>query len=224
MANKIGILTIGQAPRVDMTPDMVPFFPKTVEVIEMGALDGLSESELESLQPQGNEDRLITRLANGGSVVVSEKLILGKLKEKIEELERLGASTIILACTGVFPEFQSNIPILFPDKVLFHVVKGILPNGRLGVILPLEEQRDQIKQKWENQGFHMEYAVASPYHHDHISFQKAAEELGTKGVDCIIMDCMGYTQEMKQKVRQMSGEPVVLSRSIVARVAGELLN
>ena len=38
------------------------------------------------------------------------------------------------------------------------------------------------------------------------------------------MDCIGYTQNMKERVAKGTGKPVVLARTIVARVVGELLD
>lgn len=39
---KIGAITVGQSPRVDVTPDLWPIFGPNVELIEAGGLDGLS--------------------------------------------------------------------------------------------------------------------------------------------------------------------------------------
>ena len=35
---KIGAVTIGQSPRVDVTPDIMPIFGEQVELIQAGAL------------------------------------------------------------------------------------------------------------------------------------------------------------------------------------------
>jgi protein AroM len=47
--------------------------------------------------------------------------------------------------------------------------------------------------------------------------------LGEIGVDYVILDCMGYTQEMKDLVRKEAGAPVLLARSVVARLAAEVI-
>lgn len=48
----LGCVTIGQAPRVDVVPDLVPVLPGT-EIIERGALDELDAAEIAALTPQG---------------------------------------------------------------------------------------------------------------------------------------------------------------------------
>ncbi|WP_255226527.1 AroM family protein [Lutispora saccharofermentans] len=43
-------------------------------------------------------------------------------------------------------------------------------------------------------------------------------------IDVIMMDCIGYNQDMKSKVSMGTGKPVVLARTMIARVLGEMLN
>ena len=38
------------------------------------------------------------------------------------------------------------------------------------------------------------------------------------------MDCIGYNQEMKEMVVKGTNKPVILARTLVARVLGEILN
>lgn len=222
MAQKLGILTIGQSPRVDMTPEMIPFISSKTEILEMGALDGLSHDELVRLAPSSGQTTLVTRLKDGGSVRVAEEDILVMLQEKIYNLESLGAHAIVVACTGQFPPFKSKIPILYPDQVLYHVVQGILPTGTLGVIVPLNEQKEQMERKWSRDGLQIEVAAASPYVANN-GLEEAAEQIKSKQVDVIVLDCMGYNQAMKTTVQQITGKPVILSRTLVAKVADELL-
>lgn len=222
MISKIGILTIGQSPRTDMTPEMRNYFPDHMVVIEAGALDGLNDDELKELSPREGDVTLVSRLANGKSVKVSESAILPLIQEKVTQLEQTGARGVILACTGSFPSFNSKCPILYPDRVLHHVVSGTFSSGKLGVIVPLSEQIDSVRKKWEKNGRDLAFAVASPYDRD-ADFEQAAAILREKHVDAIVLDCMGYNAEMKLRVRHIAEVPVLLSRSVVARVAAELV-
>ena len=49
-------------------------------------------------------------------------------------------------------------------------------------------------------------------------------QIAALDVDLVVMDCIGYTVAMKEKVRQLSGKPVLLSRTLAARTAMELLS
>ena len=44
----------------------------------------------------------------------------------------------------------------------------------------------------------------------------------TENVDVIVLDCIGYNKKMKQVTEEITGKPVVLSRTMTARVASEL--
>ncbi|WP_418304045.1 AroM family protein [Novibacillus thermophilus] len=42
-------------------------------------------------------------------------------------------------------------------------------------------------------------------------------------MDIIVLDCMGYSEEMRDRVKRIADSPVALSRSVVARAAAELV-
>lgn len=129
MREKIGILTIGQSPRTDMTPEMRAYLPEHIGVVEMGALDGLSETVRKPLEPGEEDITLVSRLHNGRSVKVSEEAILPLLQEKIRALEAAGTKTTILACTGSFPPFDSRYPLLYPDAYYTISSQGYFPKA-----------------------------------------------------------------------------------------------
>ena len=64
---------------------------------------------------------------------------------------------------------------------------------------------------------------ASPYVNPELSIAEGAKELADWGADVIIMDCMGYSLAMKEKVRQITGKPVILARAVAARALCELI-
>ena len=43
---KIGAITIGQAPRTDVTADIMDIFEGQVELVQAGGLDGLTREEI----------------------------------------------------------------------------------------------------------------------------------------------------------------------------------
>ena len=51
---------------------------------------------------------------------------------------------------------------------------------------------------------------------------KAAEEIKNSEADLIVLDCIGYTQEMKKMFAEKTGKKVVLPRTLLARVVSEL--
>ena len=49
---KIGAVTIGQSPRSDVIADIRPILGSEVDVVEAGALDGLTKEEIAKLVPK----------------------------------------------------------------------------------------------------------------------------------------------------------------------------
>ena len=70
---KIGFITIGQSPRDDIMKDILPIIGDDIEILQKGALDNLSEEELEEIAPQSGDTVLVSSLRDGRSVSRSEE-------------------------------------------------------------------------------------------------------------------------------------------------------
>ena len=117
---KIGAITVGQSPRVDVIPEMEPILGDSFEILQMGGLDGLSKEEIAAFKPRENDHILVSRLTDGSSVTFGESHILPRLQDCIHKLEENGASLILFLCTGEFPEnfaFQSPPDLPQPDPI-----------------------------------------------------------------------------------------------------------
>jgi protein AroM len=223
MRQTVAVITIGQTPRVDLIPAIRAFLPQDTIIIEKGVLDGRSEEEIDALSPDNGETPLISRLQSGGSAIMAKEKILPIMVTLIDELNQTGVSLIILACTGKFPLFKSTVPIVYPDRLLNHAVKGLLQEGLLGVIVPLPEQAESIIHKWKEADFFAIPAVCSPYSFTEANLIEAVKQLDSFPVKAIILDCMGYTEEMKAIAQVHTSKPVILSRNMIYKIAGEAL-
>ena len=54
--------------------------------------------------------------------------------------------------------------------------------------------------------------------------EAAAREIAKTDADLVLLDCIGYTAEMKRMVAKITGKNVILSRTILARAVMELLD
>ena len=63
--------------------------------------------------------------------------------------------------------------------------------------------------------------AASPYG-PWEDLEKAAQQVKDMDADLIVLDCIGYTQEMKRMFEEKTGKLVVLPRTLLARVVSEL--
>ena len=73
---KIGAITVGQTPRTDLIPEIAPILGDSIEIIQMGGLDGLTKEEIQAMTPAPGDHVLVSRLKDGSSVSFGESHIL----------------------------------------------------------------------------------------------------------------------------------------------------
>src|SRR5688500_18507552 len=95
----IGAITIGQAPRDDVVPEMEKLLGAGVRVLQEGALDGLSRSDIAALGPAQGDAALITRLTDGSEVIVAMRNLLGPPQACLDRPAPQTEACVIL-CAG----------------------------------------------------------------------------------------------------------------------------
>lgn len=221
---RLGMITIGQAPRPDVAPIIETYLAGRAELVQAGVLDGLSAQEVaERLSPGDGEYVLTSRMASGEAAVMSREKIQPILQEKIRGMEQSGIQTILLLCTGVFPGLAAEKAFLIePDQVIPPTLAAMTKGKRLGVLLPLEEQKETLKEKYHQHELFPVFAAASPYEEDEGSFRAACAELKEQA-DIVILDCMGYTEKAREIVSALTGLPVILSNAMMAKLVSEMI-
>jgi len=216
---KIGMITVGQSPRDDVVGEIGEILGQ-VEIVERGCLDELTNEQIESLKPGEGEPFLVTKLRDGSSGQVSKEKTMQLLQKCVKELEKEDVSSIVLLCTGDFPNLESKKPLIQPGKLIRGLIEAMLTTEeKLGIIVPHSEQEGQTQKKWSHLNPVVE--AASPYDNS-ARIQEAAKKLRAENVDLTVLDCIGYTIQMKQTVKEITGKPVILARTLLARVLREL--
>lgn len=220
---KIGAITIGQAPRVDVTSDIMRIFDDKVELVQAGGLDGLTKEQIAEFAPGEDDYVLVSRLQDGSSVTFAERFILPRLQEAITKMEEDGCSLIMVFCTGTFPETLApkNIPMIYPCELLNRIVPLMTKKSDVVFLTPSPLQVEQSQNKWGNFVDKATTIAASPYG-EWEDLERAAEEIKELDADLVVLDCIGYTQEMKEMFAKKTGKKVVLPRTLLARVVSEL--
>ena len=164
----------------------------------------------------------MSRLTDGSSVTFAERHILPRLQQRIYDLEAQGVKFIMFFCTGDFPDnFQSKVPLIFPCKILNHIVPLLTKTSNIITVTPSPLQVTQCEKKWNQYVNQVTSIPASPYG-DWTSLEAAAYKIKNIDGDLVVLDCIGYTQEMKEMFAKITGKMIVLSRTILARVVSEL--
>ena len=212
----LAAITIGQAPRVDITADILPLLPQHVTLREYGALDDFTLEEIEArFAPAEGDEVLVSRMRDGRQAQFAERFVTPLVQQKIDQAEAEGADATILFCTGVFPKFR--------HKKLFHAAVQKLADGhKVGVLVPMEEQIAQGYQFWGKSGVDVEIACASPYG----AFDRvveAAKAFKGRELAFLCTDCMGYSVAMKRAIEDETGLSVLLPRTLAVRILCEFL-
>jgi len=217
----IAAVTIGQTPRPDVVPEIVPLLGPGVHVIEVGALDDLGPEQIVEMRPAIDDDTLVTRLRDGQEVLVGRSHILLRVQACIDRVQDQ-ADLIIMLCTGTFPPFVTKRLVLYPEQLLFHTAQAIARTLRVGVLTPSAQQIRDQERRWSEVASAVTVRAFSPYV-ARDDLEGACAAFRAANVDVVVLDCLGYTVALKQDVGHRVGRPVLLARSVLARVAAELV-
>ena len=113
--------------------------------------------------------------------------------------------------------------VLFPSRVLSGLASGLLPRGRLGLLVPLAEQIGKLSAKWARPGLEIAGEALAPSA-GAAEAKAAAERLAARKPDLVAMDCMSYSPATKDWVKPVLGVPTLLAISATGRVLREMLD
>jgi protein AroM len=219
---KTGFITIGQSPRPYIMDAIAPTLERSFDIIEDGALNGYTYDEILKEFPfKKGSDFFVTELSDGTEVHINLEHIKPLVQKSIDRLENKGAKIIVLMCTGEMGGFKSNVLFVESSEIIKSVAAALGKNKKVGVLIPDENQREQMEKRWRETDIDAEICALSPY----ISFEEAEEKVTNfrdRNWDMAVLDCMGYTKELKQAISDKLNIRVLLSRSVVASVISEL--
>lgn len=225
MNSKLAFLTIGQAPRDDVLSEIIPLLSAKIKIEQAGALDNLEFEEIDRLKPEQNEFPLVSRLKNNAMAIVSRSKILPLLQEKIRELEK-ECDLIALLCTEDFSELRSKVPLIMPFNLLKEQVEILKPE-KLLIFVPLEEQIEMARKKWQHQGTQVLISALNPYKltpflDPDAFFSKFITK--TEEIDIIIFDCLGYPGHLLTLIASCRVKACLLPRVLLAHRINQMIS
>jgi protein AroM len=220
---KLGIAVIGQAPRADIAALFAAALPRGTGIVLRGCLDGLEDAEVDALPPQSGADTLYTRLRGERDVKISKAAVVERAPATLERLRADGADALLFACTGAFPPMPGDAGVVFPSRILAGLSAGLLPQGRLGLLVPAPEQIEKLSQKWRRDGIEVVAEALLPSAGE-AEAEAAARRLADGRPDLVAMDCMSYTPAARAAVRRAARVPTLLAVTATAAVLRELLS
>lgn len=219
---KIAAITIGQAPRTDITDDIRPMLAPNIELAEYGALDPYTYEEAAAkFAPEKGESVLVSRMRDGRQVTMSEAAVIPLVQDCIYRAEHDGVEATVLFCTGRFPELAHEKLLIMPQPILHSLVQKLTLTKPIGLFVPDPAQIQQVEQWFSESHISFIPITASPYREAE-QMAERAEYLRGKDLSCVLLDCMGYSKKMKQDIQKSCGHPVILPRTFIARLINEL--
>ncbi|MFT5391536.1 MAG: protein AroM [Gammaproteobacteria bacterium] len=220
---KVGALVIGQSPRPDVIDELRAVLGDEVEIDLRGALDGLARDEIARLPPRNDADALFTHLPDGTDATISKAAVIEHGEATLAAMTDEGFRAVIVMCTGAFPGWMERYRVVFPSLVLDGFVGALARGGKLGVLVPLQEQIEPMRARWQAQGFEPEMGYLRPTSGEE-EIDSAAMALGNAHPDLVVYDCLSYGRATKRRVEAAIGVPGVLAVSAAARAAQELMS
>lgn len=226
-AVRIGMATIGHAPRDDVVPAMRAFLPPEIEIVERGALDGMAHEETRPYWAEPGQPGIITRLCDDSSVLLSHARILPVMQTTVDRLvHEDGAQLVVVLCGADWSALRSERLIVNPGTLFPATIASLAAGHRLGIIKPDAGQVEKEQARYAALGIDAVVTAASPYAGSaRLDLARAAAEtLRDARCDLVWMTCIGMDSAMRDLVADVTGVPVVLAHALLARVVTELVD
>ena len=219
---RIGAITIGQSPRVDITGDICPLLAPNIELQEYGALDPFDKNYVDcNFSPKPNSDVLVTRMRDGSQVIIGEKFILSLIQDCIIRAEKEGCQAVALLCTGRFPNLKHHKMLIIPQMLIHDVLKRLADNRPVGILVPHCSQISQAQNWFKESNLNIRVLALSPYQETSCLREKI-HAFREEGLSLVLPDCMGYSISIKKEIEQILSIPVLLPRTFLASLINEL--
>jgi protein AroM len=222
----IGFATIAEAPRDDVVPWIREILPPDITIVERGNLNGLTPAEIQALGPDDGEVGIVARLKSGGETLLSHKKIFPRMQRIVDELVNDdGADLVVILCGADWSDIKSSKLVVNPGRVFPGVVSALGYGRKLGIIKPSAGQVEKERERYQKLGIDAVVTSASPYGGPaRLDLaRQAGELLRDAECDLIWMTCIGMDVAMRDVVAEVTGKPIILARSILGRVIGELV-
>ena len=219
-AHKVMFVSVGQTPRRDLIDEMLASLDIPIEALEIGALDGLSPTEINGFRVRAGEASIVTRLSDDSEIVLSKPRITERMAEIVAGFQPQEFDLVVILSTGLFREFESTCPTVNTQRAVESTIISLAAQGdSVGLIQPLRQQVDEL----DIQALHP-YKVTASHARDGDRNSLAGALLDLAETDIIVLNSVSFTEADRQMVTKASGKPVVLARRIMASAIRLLLH
>lgn len=217
---KVAFISAGRSPRNDLIREILDSLDVQVVATQIGALDELSDLEIDALKVRPGESSIVSRLNDKRKIVLSKSRIAERMAAVAAGIPSGTYDLVVILSTGLLRDFVSNCPTVNTQRAVESAIISLAARGdSVGLIQPLRRQISEFDMPALSQ-----YRVTSThaFEGDEGLLLRAVGEL--RCCDVIVLNSVSYTEADRQLVARMSGQPVVLARRIMSSAIRLLIN
>ncbi len=217
MKPRLCIMPLGQTPRNDWLDPIQEIVGNRIEVIQHGCLDGLSHEEILELDQRPDDHMLFTALpaAGGKRVGFAKRHVLDRMQDNLDVVTAKGASMVAVCCSEKWPEsydFDGHWIEVF--SVMHDLVTGMSYRGRGVVFYHVAGQQQATVDRWADvEGLDFVYLEDGRTDLEHEEIMQLLEKAG---YTYAVLDCFGFSLDLKDQIQHRLGLPVYLPLTSLA--------
>ena len=219
---KLCIMPLGQTPRDDWAGPLQEIVGDSVEIVQRGCLDGLTCQEILDLDRRADDHMMMTALpALGGKrVTFAKRHVLDRIQSHLNRLEKEGVDAVAMCCSEKWPtsyEFDGHWIEVF--SIMHDMVTGMGYEGRGVIFYHVESQRQATVDRWTDvDDLSFVYLADDRSEDEHESIMQELEEAG---VTYAVLDCFGFSRDLKNEILARLGIPVYLPLTCLGNAVRE---
>ncbi len=217
---RVAFISAGRSPRIDLIGEILDSLDLPVATTEIGALDELSDLEIDALRVRPGETSIVSRLDDKRTIVLSKSRISERMAAIAACIPSGTYDLVVILSTGLLRHFVSNCPTVNTQRAVESAIISLAARGdAVGLIQPLRRQISEFEIPALS---HYRVTSAHAFEGDEGLLLRAVDDL--QGCDVIVLNSVSYTEADRQFVARASGQPVVLARRIMSSAIRLLIN
>lgn len=220
----LAVLTIGMVPVNHVLPLLTDDIPEK-NITYLSLFGSLSPEEvMTEYATEPGEEPAVVQLSEDTFVAISRPKVERALQAIVQVLDNQGIDVILLMNASPFRQLDvRHAVVLEPGRIVPPLIAAIVAGHQVGILIPVPGVLKSQEKKWHGLEKPPLYAVADLSGGDENGLIVAGRKLLAQGGDVLLLDCMGFHQRHRDLLQKALNVPVLLTYSLVARLASELL-
>lgn len=218
MRTRIGIIPLGQSPRPDFVAPIAEAVGARADIVQCGALEGLTYDEIMSLDRSPDDYMLHTNLPpDGRPVTFPRRHVLSRVPGVLKRFECQGVGIATICCTEPWPDYSFAGEFLQLRQLVDDSIAALNVEGPGLVLFHPEDPPEGVLKRW-NDAPHLTFRPLAPS-----PANDELDALAKLAPDFVVLDCVSYNQKLKVQIKDRVTCPVILPLTVLANILTKLI-